>query len=193
MAYSFVAQLNRKGKGKQSINRKTVLAYQQAFKKGKKAANKFKIVMLGPEGAGKTSTVHSLLSKAFQHHQPSTVGADINTCTADRFFTTQWKQIEIQHQLENLPMQLKSDLKSFMLKIPENTSESSAKESVASMKNEKVPQEHFQEAEIPQEIAAKVQEVVGTTEIHNDEVQITILDLGGQEIYYWGEPERAPH
>ena len=140
--------------------------------------------MLGPEGAGKTSTVHSLLSKKFQHDQPSTVGADINTCTADRFFTTKWKQIEIQHQLENLPMQFKSDLKSFMLKIPNNASEQSPKESVVSMEKETLPQEHFQEAEIPHEIAAKVQEVVDTTEIHNDEVQITILDLGGQEIYY---------
>ena len=140
--------------------------------------------MLGPEGAGKTSTVHSLLSKKFQRHQPSTVGADINTCTADRFFTTKWKQIEIQHQLENLPMQFKSDLKSFMLKIPENASEQSPKEPVISMENEMLPQEHFQEAEIPHEIAAKVQEVVDTTEIHDDEVQITILDLGGQEIYY---------
>ena len=142
--------------------------------------------MLGPEGAGKTSTVHSLLSKKFQHDQPSTVGADINTCTADRFFTTKWKQIEIQHQLENLPIQFKSNLKSFMLKIPDNinASEQSPKEYVVSMEKEMLPQEHFQEAEIPHEIAAKVQEVVDTTEIHDDEVQITILDLGGQEIYY---------
>ena len=140
--------------------------------------------MLGPEGAGKTSTVHSLLSKKFQRHQPSTVGADINTCTADRFFTTKWKQIEIQHQLENLPMQFKSDLKSFMQKISDNASEQSPKESVVSIEKEMLPQEHFQEAEIPHEIAAKVQEVADTTEIHDDEVQITILDLGGQEIYY---------
>ena len=180
--FVFAAQRDRKGRGKQSINRKTVSAYQQAFKRGKKAANKFKIVMLGPEGAGKTSTVHSLLSKAFQYLQPSTVGADVNTCTADRFFTAKWKQIEIQHQLENLPMQFKSSLKSFMLKTPEKASEQSP---VVSLKSEKVvPQEHFQEEEIPHEIAAKVQEVVDTTEIHDDEIQITILDLGGQEIYY---------
>ena len=138
--------------------------------------------MLGPEGAGKTSTVHSLLSKVFQYLQSSTVGADVNTCTADRFFTAKWKQIEIQHQLENLPIQFKSSLKSFMLKTPEKASEQSP---VVSLKSEKVvPQEHFQEEEIPHEIVAKVQEVVDITEIHDDEIQITILDLGGQEIYY---------
>ena len=138
--------------------------------------------MLGPEGGGKTSTVHSLLSKTFQHHQPSTVGADVNTCTADRYFTTKWKQIEIQHQLENLPMQFKSKLKIFMLKNPEK---SSPEKSVLSMKSEKVtPQEHSEEEEIPHEIAVKAQEVVDSTEIHDEEIQITILDLGGQEIYY---------
>ena len=35
------------------------------MKKGKCTSNKFKIVMLGAEGAGKTSTVHSLLGKNF--------------------------------------------------------------------------------------------------------------------------------
>ena len=45
------------------------------MKRGKCTSNKFKIVMLCAEGAGKTSTVHSLLGKEFQPEQPSTVGA----------------------------------------------------------------------------------------------------------------------
>ena len=166
---------------KQPIDRKTLLAYQQAFKKGKKAANKFKIVMLGAEGGGKTSTVYSLLNKPFQRHQSSTVGADVNTCTPDRFFTAKWNQIEIQHQLENLPMQLNSKLKTLMSEI---ASEQTSEKPVVSVKSEKeVPPVHLEE-EIPHEIVAKVQEVVDTKEIHDNEIEITIMDLGGQEIYY---------
>ena len=37
---------------------------------------------------------------------------------------------------------------------------------------------------IPHEIVEKVQEIVDTEETHDDEVEITIMDLGGQEIYY---------
>jgi len=176
------------------INRKTVLAYQQALKKGQRKAQKFKIVMLGAEGAGKTSSVHSLLNKAFQQHQQSTVGAAVNRCTAERIFAAKWKQVEIQHQLEHLPKQFKSKLKCFMLQGPKESLERSPNQSVAftsrvkeehhSMPREKeTPQEYISE-EITQEIVAKVQEVVNTQEVHDDDIQITILDLGGQEIYY---------
>ena len=182
----YVGQHGRKESQKQSINRRTVLAYKQAFDKGKKAANKFKIVMLGSEGAGKTSTVHSLLNKAFQHHQPSTVGADVNTCTADRIFTAKWKQIEIQYQLQDLPKQLKSKLKSFMSQIPKQDLEKVLEKPSASITSEKeMPPKKKPKEEIPQDIAAQVQEVVDTKEeVREDEIQITILDLGGQEIYY---------
>ena len=57
--------------------RRTVVAYQKAFKKGKRRSNKFKIVLVGAEGAGKTSTAHSLLGKKFEQQQPSTVGAAV--------------------------------------------------------------------------------------------------------------------
>ena len=80
-----------------------MLAYQQAFKNGKRRSNKFKIVLIGAEGAGKTSTACSLPGKIFQPQQPSTIGAAVNTCTADRFFATKWKQIALEHQLEQLP------------------------------------------------------------------------------------------
>ena len=167
-----------------------MLAYQKAYKKGKKAANKFKIVTIGSEGAGKTSTIHSLLNKAFQHHQPSTVGADVNTCTADRIFAAKWKQIEIQHQLEDLPKQFKSNLKSFILQIHAKDLEQTTDKPVVSTEAEKEEAEkelavkQIPEEQIPHEIATKVREVIDTQEVHNDEIQITILDLGGQEIYY---------
>jgi len=187
----FVAQHTNKGRQKLSININDVIAYQQALKKGQRKANKFKIVMLGAEGAGKTSSVHSLLNQTFQQRQPSTVGAAVNRCTAKRIFAAKWKQVEIQHQLEYLPKQFNNKLKCFM--YPEESLKQSPDQSVASMsrvkelhhsmpRKKETPQEYFSE-EITQEIAAKVQEMVSTQEVHDD-IQITILDLGWQEIYY---------
>ena len=143
--------------------------------------------MLGSEGSGKTSTVHSLLNKDFQHQQQSTVGADVNTCTADRFFTAKWKQIEIQHYLEDLPKQLTSKLKSFMLQLSKKALEQTPDIPVVSKKMKmelKEPHENFPQEVISHEMAAKVQAVVDAQELHEEEIQITILDLGGQEIYY---------
>ena len=164
-----------------------MLAYQQAFKNGKRRSNKFKIVLVGAEGAGKTSTAHSLLGKKFQPQQPSTIGAAVNTCTADRFFATKWKQITLEHQLEQLPKQFKHELKVYMSKLPTEKPSSVEEEKVDStMQSEKQPQppEYHPEEKIPDELASKVQEVVDTQEIHNGDVQIIILDLGGQEVYY---------
>ena len=161
-----------------------MLAYQQAFKNGKRRSNKFKIVLVGAEGAGKTSTAHSLLGKKFQPQQPSTIGAAVNTCTADRFFATKWKQIALEHQLEQLPKQFKHELKVCMSKLPTEKPTSVEEEKVGStMQSEKQPQPSLEE-KIPDELASKVQEVVDTQEIHDGDVQIIILDLGGQEVYY---------
>ena len=44
--------------------------------------------------------------------------------------------------------------------------------------------EYHPEEKIPDELVTKVQEVVDTKEIHDGDVQIIILDLGGQEVYY---------
>lgn len=178
----YVAHNGKKEKEKQQINRRTVLAYQQAFKKGKRSSNKFKIVLVGAEGAGKTSTARSLLGKKFKPQQPSTVGAAVNTCTADRFFVTKWKQVALDHQLEQLPKQFKQELKSCMLQLP--TEEAELPRQDPSKQSEKTQPEFLAEEKIPDELATKVQEVVDTQEIHDGDVQIIILDLGGQEIYY---------
>ena len=166
-----------------------MLAYRQALKNGKRKSNKFKIVLVGAEGAGKSSTAHSLLGKKFQPQQPSTVGAAVNTCTADRFFATKWKQIALEHQLEQLPKQFKHELKVCMSQLPTEkpaSGEYFKEEKVAcTMQSEKQAQpEYHPEEKIPDELVTKVQEVVDTKEIHDGDVQIIILDLGGQEVYY---------
>ena len=166
--------------------RRTVVAYQKAFKKGKRRSNKFKIVLVGAEGAGKTSTAHSLLGKKFEQQQPSTVGAAVNTCTADRFFATQWKQITLDHQLKQLPNQLKHELKSCISKMSTEEAELPRPGEVSSsmQPDNKSQAESTPPEIIPEELVAKVQEIVETQEIHDGDIQIVILDLGGQEIYY---------
>ena len=171
-----------------------MLVYQQALKDGKRKSNKFKIVLIGAEGAGKSSTACSLLEKKFQPQQPSTVGAAVNTCTADRFFTTKWKDIALEHQLEQLPKQFKHELKVCMSQLSNEKSgsvEFPKEEKLSSaMQPEEQPQlgyhpeENIPEENIPDELISKVQEVVNTQEVHDGDVQIIILDLGGQEIYY---------
>ena len=145
------------------------------MKKGKCTSNKFKIVMLGSEGAGKTSTIHSLLGKEFQSEQPSTVGAALNSCTINRIYATEWKQTELQYQIDRLPKQLNSEIKSFMSTL--------SMENVH--KNEEIFAQEFSQTEkVSDEIEAEVQKVFENEEVTNDEVRIVILDLGGQEIYY---------
>ena len=181
-----VAQHDNNENQRKLINRKAVVAYQKALKKGKRRSNKFKIVLVGAEGAGKTSTAHSLLGKDFEPQQPSTVGAAVNTCTADRFFATKWKQITLDHQLKQLPNQFKQELKSCMSKMLIEVAELPRPEKVgSSMQPEMDTQPEFlPPEEVPEELVARVQEVVETQEIHDGDVQIIILDLGGQEIYY---------
>ena len=192
----YVAQNERKQN--QSVNRKTVIAYQEAFKKGKRASNKFKIVLIGAEGAGKTSCAHSVLGKKFEPQQPSTVGAAINTCTADRIFAAKWKQTTVDYRLQQLPKQFKHELKSCMSELStkepavvqvsgEEEVELSRQGDADSSEKKAQPESQSEcllEENIPDELKAKVQEIVDTQEVHDGDVQIVILDLGGQEIYY---------
>ena len=48
--------------GQKTITKRTLLAYRLAMKTGKRKSNQLKVVMLGAEGAGKTSSVQSLLN-----------------------------------------------------------------------------------------------------------------------------------
>ena len=51
-------------------------------------SNHFKLVILGAEGAGKTSSINTLLNLPFQPNQESTVGASVNKCTVDMHYAT---------------------------------------------------------------------------------------------------------
>ena len=155
--------------GQKRITKRTLLAYQLAMKSGVRKSNQLKLVMMGPEGAGKTSSVGSLLDKQFNDNETSTVGASVNCCLTDRIFVSKWQQILMADQLDNLPKLHKR----------------SVKNSMSEMESELPPLYSDKEEEVvPDLVAAHVQEVVNTKEVSNGDVRIVILDLGGQEIYY---------
>ena len=156
--------------GQKKITKRTLLAYQLAMKTGKRKSNQLKLVMLGAEGAGKTSSVHSLLDKKFNENQTSTIGANINSCLTDRIFVSNWQQIEIADQLDNLPKLHKSSVKKLMPEM--------------SPKDIELSQSSDKEEVVPDLVAAHVQEVANAKEVSDGDVRIVILDLGGQEIYY---------
>ncbi|XP_065884543.1 uncharacterized protein [Dysidea avara] len=155
-----------------AINKRTIIAYHEAMKKGTRASNQMKLVMMGAEGAGKTSTVGSFLGKQFQENQPPTNGAELNSCTVERIFATKWQQSEIKDQLEKLPRKFKSGMKTYISTISKN------------LQVEKQVTTTDTQEEIPKEVAARVQEVLDTKDVSDGDIRVIILDLGGQEIYY---------
>ena len=120
--------------------------------------------MLGAEGAGKTSTVKSLIGKDFQAHQPPTVGADIsNTCTVDRYCVTDWQLKELQEHLKDIPIQYKHELQEAMIE-PTDLEPN---------------QESLKEVNM-----TTVQDIMQNTMAPDGKIRIVIYDLGGQEVYY---------
>ena len=158
--------------GQKIITKRTLLAYQLAMKTGTRKSNQLKLVMIGAEGAGKTSSVQSLLNKKFNDNEASTVGATINCCLTDRIFVSKWQQILMADQLDNLPKLHKSNVKTLMPKMSPQVD------------NELQSSSNKAEEVVPDVVAAHVQECVNAKEVSDGDVRIVILDLGGQEIYY---------
>ena len=157
--------------GRGAVSKKVIYAYLQASQKGTRAANQLKLVMMGAEGAGKTSTVGSLLDKRFQKNQESTIGAAVNRCIIDRILVSRWKETEMELQSQELPKLYKTEMKERMSKITKSLGEKQIPASI-------------QQEEVPEEVVTKVKEVVEAKEVSSGDVRIVILDLGGQEIYY---------
>jgi len=151
---------------------KTAKVHRSALK-GKGKANQFKIIMLGPEGAGKSCTVDSLLDKPFKHH-PSTVGANIeNTCTVGRKFVTNWKPKEIHEHLIEVSWHYKYEVKISMTEVIRDNETLSDQ------------QEHKElEEPPPLEEINKAEEILQNTEVPEGDVRVVIYDVGGQEVYY---------
>ena len=160
----------------QSTNRAAVaIAFEQAVKQGVREANQFKIVMLGAEGAGKTSTVFSLLDKDFQPHQPSTVGAEThkadicNSFTVDCICVYNWKTTkEFQHYLEEISIHYKYEMKQEMTTVLSSSSS--------------LTEGHEEYNQVSESAGLEV--LQSKVQMPDSNIRVVIYDLGGQEIYY---------
>jgi len=75
------------------IDPETIEAYQKAKLQGEQCSNQFKLVTLGAEGAGKSSTISTLFNENFDPNKKSTIGAAVNTCTVDHHMATGWQKV----------------------------------------------------------------------------------------------------
>lgn len=153
--------------GHNEFRKKAALSYEEAMNSGERAANKFKLVLLGPEGAGKTSTVGSLLGKQFQSNQPTTIGVDLNKCTVDRILATKWKETNIREHLEGVTNQYNCEMKACMNQVS-RTFEFPLQS--------KPSYDHANLVKAKKVIESKSVGGSGNT-------KVIIYDLGGQEIY----------
>ena len=152
---------------KDEVGLKAVAAYQKATKKGTCASNQFKLVVLGPEGAGKTSTTHTLIDEEFQPDQPSTIGTDISSCKIGSHHVSQWKKVKVLAEIKKLPKRYNTEVKV-------NMSLFSADPSLPLPPKESVPKELY----------TTVRKALSSNVIFDGDIRMVLLDIGGQEIYY---------
>jgi len=155
--------------GQESVDITIAKQFQEALKKGARSSNQFKLVTLGAEGAGKTSTINTLLHKTFLPNQTSTVGASVKSCSVDRLLvSSKWHTITAAFRIAEIPKQHRSEVKSTMSLISiEHTSSVTPTEP------------------IPQEVidAAKAT-AASETDPKDGMIRIIVFDIGGQEVYY---------
>ena len=153
----------------ETISGETVAAYQAALKEGSQPSNQFKLVALGAEGAGKTSTIDTLFNKPFQPDQPSTVGASVSDCKVpvNRYLGCQWEKVTASFRIQQIPKHQKSEVKAAMslISIKSDLPAASAKP-------------------FPPELVKEVIDTVNSEDIQHQEVRCVIFDIGGQEVYY---------
>ena len=145
------------------------MAYEAAMKEGSQSSNQFKLVTLGPEGAGKTTSVSTLLNLPFQPNQESTVGASINSCSVDTHLaSSKWRKITAAFQVTEISKQHKREVKAAMSSVPVK------------------PITPVSVKPVPQEVIDEVKAVISSKEDIPQEghIRIVIFDIGGQEVYY---------
>ena len=157
--------------GHNEFKRKAALSYKEALSSGERAANQFKVVLVGPEGAGKTSTVGSLLGKLFRTDQPTTIGADLNKCTVDRILVSQWKETNVKEHLEGVTNQYNCEMKACMNEVSRHGS--------FKLPLKAKPRHSYDHA-----ILVRAKKVIESKLFGgSSNTKIIIYDLGGQEIY----------
>ena len=177
-----------------SIDANLIMAYEAAMKEGSESSNQFKLVTLGAEGAGKTSSINTLLNLPFQPNQESTVGASVNKCTVDMHYaTSKWKKITATFQITEIPKRYKKEInaavklaKSDPVKPdavnPNAVNPDAVNPDLVNLGSiNPVPQKP-----ISQKVIDEVKEIIASKEeIPQDgHIRIVVFDIGGQEVYY---------
>ena len=152
-----------------SLDAHVIMAYEAALKEGSQSSNQFKLVTLGAEGAGKSSSVNTLLNLPFQPNQESTVGASVNSCSVDTYLaSSKWQKITAAFQITQINKQHKSEVKAAMSSVTVK------------------PVTPAPVKPIPQEVLDEVKAVMTSKEEvpQDGHIRIVIFDIGGQEVYY---------
>jgi len=146
-----------------------VSAYREALKKGSRSSNQFKLVTLGAEGAGKTSTINTLMGEKFQPNQETTVGASISSCKVTRSIaTSNWQKITATARVAEIPQQRRGEMKA----------------QIELISLDPTPQSAPVKPEVHQKAVKELKEIMATQDIKKDETRIIVFDIGGQEVYY---------
>ena len=154
-------------KGHEEFKRKAALSYEEALNSGKCAANQFKLILVGPEGAGKTSTVGSLLGKLFQPDQPTTIGAELNKCTVDRVLVSKWTEKSVKEHLKGITNQYNCEMKACMSQISRSPE--------VSLKTK---------SSYKRTTVVRAKKVIESKSFGgSSNTKIIVYDIGGQEIY----------
>jgi len=126
------------------------------------------ISTLGAEGAGKTTSVNTLLNLPFQSNQEYTVGASVNSCSVDTHLaSSKWQKITASFRVTEIPKQHNREVKAAMSSIPV------------------IPVTAIPVKPTPQEVINEIKEVIATKDMPEDShISIVIFDVGGQEVYY---------
>ena len=127
------------------------------------------MVTLGAEGAGKTSSVNTLLNLPFQPNQASTIGTSVNSCSVDTHLaSSKWQKITAICRVTEIPKQYRRELQAAISSVSVNP--------VAPAPVKPFPQKVIDEMKA---LIANKEEIPP-----DGHIRIVIFDIGGQEVYY---------
>ena len=150
-----------------SVDANLLIAYESAMREGSESSNQFKLVTLGAEGAGKTSSINTLLNLPFQSNQESTVGASVNSCTVDMHLTnSKWKEVTATFQIMKISKQYNKEIIAAVSSVP--VKPAGATKPISQKVIDEVNKIHASKEEMPKD----------------GNIRIVIFDIGGQEVYY---------
>ena len=106
----------------------------------------------------------------------------------DRILVSKWKHTDIVHHLQKLPKQFTSEVKAYIRAFtPDDEKTAPLVETQPSQQEtytDHSGKEQLQPQKISEEDIVKCRKIVSAEEVDTNDVNIMMLDLGEQEIYY---------